>query len=153
MTLGSKAFVQDVTITYRREGFASPAGHSVRTNMESAVCQWLMEHGVAHRHASEVLTVVQKPRSEASLFVPDIVLHDRNDDGKMVLIEIVDSYVTKEGGTRLLSNFRAQAKSGYYMIVIAKKHYMPKILRSAYDVLVDFSKLHLLERRVPIPGR
>ena len=138
---------------YRREGFESPAGHLVRTKMESAICQWLMDHEVAHRHASEVFTVRHGAANAPALFVPDIILHDKNSDGKFVIIEIVDSYVTKSAGTKLLSSFRSQSKSKYFIIVVAKKHFMPKIVRSSYDYLLDFKKLDLLERRVPIPGR
>lgn len=143
----------EVSIVYHREGFQSPAGHLVRTKMESVICQWLMAHGVAHRHASEVFTVRHGATNAPSLFVPDIILHDKNSDGKFVIIEAVDSNVTKSKVTRLLSGFRSQAESNYYVIVVAKKHFMPKILRSAYDLLLDFKKLDLLERRVPIPER
>ena len=140
----------EVSIVYRREGFESPAGHHVRTKMESVICSWLMEHGVAHRHASEMFTVKYGAVSAPTIYVPDIVLHDRNSDGKRVIIEIVDTYFTKEGRTRLLAAFRSQMRSEYYMIIIAKRHYLHKVLRPAYDVLLDFKKLHLLERRVPM---
>jgi len=146
-------FDTEVSIVYRREGFESPAGHLVRTRMESGICQWLMAHRVAHRHASEVFTVRYGATKAPGLFVPDIILHDKNGEGKFVIIEVVDSYVTKRAGMRLLTSFRSQSKKDYYIIVVAKKHFMPKVLRSAYDFLLDFKKLDLLERRVPIPER
>ena len=148
-----KNFDTEVSIVYHREGFESPVGHLVRTKMESGICQWLMAHGVAHRHASEVFTVRYGATKAPSLFVPDIVLHDKNRDGKFVIIEVVDSYVTKSAGTKLLDSFRSQSKNDYYIIVVAKRHFMTKVLKSSYDVLIDFKKLDLLERRVPIPER
>jgi hypothetical protein len=141
----------EVSIVYSRDGFESPAGHHVRSKMESVICSWLMDHGVAHRHASEVFTVRYGAAREPRVYVPDIILHDRNSDGKRVIVEIVDTYFAKEGGTRLLAAFRSQMKSDYFTIIIAKKHYLHKVLRSAYDVLLDFKKLDLLERRVPFP--
>ena len=143
----------EVSIVYHREGFESPAGHLVRTKMESGICQWLMAHGVAHRHASEVFTVRHGATKAPGVFVPDIILHDKNSDGKFVIIEVVDSYVTKSKGMKLLSSLRSYSRSNYHVIVVAKKHVLPRILRSAYDVLLDFKKLDLLERRIPIPRR
>ena len=119
--------------------------------MESVICSWLMDHGVAHRHASEVFTVRYGATHAPRVYVPDIILHDRNSDSKRVIIEVVDTYFAKEGGTRLLAAFRSQMKSDYFTIIIAKRHYLHKVLRSAYDVLLDFKKLDLLERRLPFP--
>jgi len=39
------------------------------------------------------------------------------------------------------------------VIVIARKNTMHKVLKNAYDVLIDYEKLYLLEKRIPFPER
>jgi hypothetical protein len=143
----------EVRILYERAGFKTRIGHLVRNKMEAAVCEWLIDRGVAHRHASEVFTVKMGATRAPSIYVPDIILHDKNKDGKTVIIEPLHSYAPKYGGTRIFAAFRKQLKRKYYIIMIAKKHYMHKILKDAYDVLIDFEKLHLLEKKIPFPDR
>lgn len=141
----------NVNITYRRTGFESAAGHQVRTTLESAVCDWLMENGVAHRHASEVFMVKTGATHAPTIYVPDIILHDRDDQGRLIIIEAVHSYAPKKGGMRLLAAFRKEMKGKCYLIIIAKRHYMKKILKDAHDIMIDFDTLDTLRRKIPIP--
>lgn len=138
-------------IVYRRAGFESPAGHQVRTTLESSVCDWLMENSVAHRHASEVFMVKTGPTHVPTIYVPDIILHDRDAQGRLIIIEAVHSYSPKKGGMRLLAAFREEMKGKCYLIIVAKKHYMKKILKDAYDIMIDFGSLDELKRAIPIP--
>ena len=143
----------EIRIVYDRAGFETPIGHRVRNKMEAAVCEWLISRGMAHRHASEVFTVRMGSAGAPIIYLPDIILHDKKKDGKTIIIEPFHTYVPKEGGTRVFAAFRKQLKSKYYIIMIAKRHYMHKILKDAYDVLIDFDKLHLLEKKLPFPDR
>ena len=143
----------EVRIVYDRAGFETPIGHHVRNKMEAAVCEWLISRGIAHRHGSEVFTVKMGSAGAPIIYLPDIILHDKKKDGKTIIIEPFHTYAPKEGGTRVFAAFRKQLKSKYYIIMIAKRHYMHKILKDAYDVLIDFDKLHLLEKKIPFPDR
>jgi len=121
--------------------------------MEATVCQWLIDHGVAHRHASEVFAVRAGAAGVTAIYVPDIILHDKNKQGKTVIIEPIHAYVPKEGGSRLIAAFRKDLKAKYFIIIIANRHYKHKILKSAYDVLIDFDNLNALEKKLPLPPR
>ncbi|HET6273860.1 MAG TPA: hypothetical protein VFG32_12855 [Bacteroidota bacterium] len=139
-----------VRIVYHREGFESPIGHLVRNRMEATVCDWLVKHGIAHRHASEVFAVKTGAARVPNIYVPDIILHDRNPQGKTIIVEPIHTYAPKDGGSRLLASFRKELKSKYYVIVIAKKHYLHKVQKGAYDVLIDFDNLDLLLKKIPL---
>jgi hypothetical protein len=121
--------------------------------MEAAVCEWLVVHGIAHRHASEVFTVSARPTGAPGVYVPDIVLHDKTNDGRTIIIEPVHSYSPKGRGTKIVAAFRRQMKKKYFMVIVAKKHYMHKIPRNAYDILIDFDRLDMLAENIPWPDR
>jgi hypothetical protein len=141
----------DVRIVYHREGFESPIGHLVRSRMESVVCEWLIANGIAHRHASEVFAVALGPTRTPAIYVPDIILHDKNKNGKTVIIEPIQISAPKGAGTKVFAAFRSQMKDKYYIIVVAKKQSARSIMKDAYDAFIDFDKLHLLKRRIPFP--
>jgi len=121
--------------------------------MEGVVCQWLIERGIAHRHASEMFTVTTGPARAPSMYVPDIILHDKTKDGKTIIIEPLQSSSPKGPGTKIFAAFRREMKKKYYVIVIARTNTMHKVLKNAYDVLIDYEKLYLLEKRIPFPER
>lgn len=139
----------DIRIVYDRPGFDTVHRHHVRSRMEATVCGWLMDHGVAHRHASEVFTVPAGPGRVPTLYVPDIVLHDRTADGRVIIIEPHQVNVPKGGGTRLLAAFRKLMKDRYYLIVVARKVDFRNIVKGSYDVLLDIGNLDTLARRIP----
>ncbi len=143
---------KEIRIVYGRPGYDTQYNHRVRSRMEAAVCDWLMQHGIAHRHASEVFALSVGSENIPNVYVPDIVLHDRRPDGKIILIETHQVNSPKQGGTRLLAAFRAQMKRTYFLIVIARVRDMKTILNGSYDVLVDFEKLDSLERKLPRVG-
>lgn len=142
----------EIRIVYDRPGFDTAHHHHVRSRMEAKVCDWLMAHGVAHRHASEVFTVPTGPGKTPTLFVPDIVLHDRTSDGRVIIIEPRQVNVPKAGGIRLLAAFRRLMKKRYSVIVVARKADFKNIVRGSYDALVDVESLDTLARRIPLPG-
>lgn len=144
---------KDVHISYQRVGFESKAGHRVRSAMESAVCEWLMTHGIAHRHGSEIFTVRIGIAETPTAYVPDIICHDKDTSGKTIIIEAFDAYSPRVGNTRIIAQFRKNMGNNYFLIIIAKKPQMTKILKSAYDVIIDFDKLSDLHTFLPHPFR
>ncbi|MFN0157844.1 MAG: hypothetical protein ACKVRP_07215 [Bacteroidota bacterium] len=138
-------------IVYDRPGFENIHQHVVRSAMEAKVCDWLMQRRIAHRHAGEIFTVSLGPRGAASIYVPDIILHDRTKSGKIVIIEPYQVSVPKKGGTKLLAAFREQNKGQYYMIIIARRQYKKYILKGSYDAFIEIEKLDTLEKKIPLP--
>jgi hypothetical protein len=143
----------DIRIIYDRAGFDTPRGHHVRSRMEEAVCDWLFSHGIAHRHASEVFTVPAGAGRVPTLYVPDIVLHDRGPDGRSIILEPHQVNAPKGGGTRLFAAFRREMHDRYSLIIVAKRRDMKNIIAGSYDALVDADHLDALARLVPPPPR
>jgi hypothetical protein len=141
----------EVRIVYDRPGFDTASHHHVRSRMEARVCDWLLFHGVAHRHASEVFTVPTGPGRVPTLYVPDILLHDRAKDGRIIILEPFQVHVPKGGGTRLLAAFRRMMKKRYHLIVIARARDFSHIVKGSYDVLLDANRLDSLAKRIPLP--
>mgnify|MGYP001583433887 CR=1 FL=1 len=139
----------EVRIIYNRAGFESKVGHPVRTKMEAKVCDWLMSHRIAHRHASEIFTVRVGPAGMPAVYVPDIILHDRDKSGRTVIIEPFEAYTPKAGSTRIIATFRKEMQKDYYVIIITKKNQVGKILKDAYDVMLDIDRLDELEKKLP----
>jgi hypothetical protein len=143
----------DVHIVYSRAGFESRAGHPVRSRLEATVCDWLMVHGIAHRHGCEMFTVRMGARRTPTAYVPDIILHDKDALGRTVIIEPFDVSTPRMGGTRIIAAFRSGVKKDYYIIIIAKKQQKGKVLKEAYDILVESRNLDVLEMKLPHPPR
>ena len=139
----------EVKIMYERAGFENTHKHSVRTRMEGRVCEWLMQRGVAHRHASEVFTVSSGVGKVPSVYVPDIILHDRHDDHK-VIIETFQASAPKGAGTRLLAALQRQVEKKYFLIVVAHRGLKHNFLKGSYDAFVDIEKLEGLEKLIPM---
>jgi len=139
----------EVRIVYNRVGFESRVGHLVRSKMEAAVCDWLMAHGIAHRHGSEVFTVRTGATRTPTVYVPDIILHDKDKLGRSVIIEPFDAATPRVGGTRIIAAFKREKKKDYHVIIIVKKQQMSKVLKEAYDLLVDFKDLDVLLKKLP----
>lgn len=142
---------KESVVTYDRAGFASRHNHHVRTSVEAEVCEWLMQHGIAHRHASEIFTVPTGPRKTPTIYVPDIVLHDRNEDGKKVILETHQVNSPKTGGTRLLAAFRKAERDEYFIIIVTRKNASRHLVKDSCDVVVDIGKLDTLLKRIPLP--
>jgi hypothetical protein len=106
---------------------------------------------VAHRHASEVFTVPTGPGRVPTLYVPDIILHDRTTDGRIIIIEPYQVHVPKGGGTRVLASFRKIMKHRYQVIMIARSQDFRNIVKGSYDILVDAERLEALAKRIPLP--
>jgi hypothetical protein len=140
-----------VRIMYHRSGFESPAGHQVRSKLESAVCDYLMRNRIAHRHGSEVFTVRIGGTGVPTVYVPDIVLHDRDAEGRTVIIEPFDATVPRVGSSRIIAAFRKEMRKDYFVILVAKRIHTKKILKEAFDVLVENTRLEDLEQYLPQP--
>ena len=143
----------EVRIVYHRVGFESKAGHQVRTKMEASICDWLMSRRIAHRHGSEIFTVRFGATRTPTVYVPDIVLHDKDKAGKTVLIESYDAVSPRVGGSRIIAAFRREMQKEYSVVIVAKKGQRKKILKEACDLLVDFENLDQLEKNLPLPPR
>jgi len=142
---------KESVVTYDRAGFASRHNHHVRTSVEAEVCEWLMQHGIAHRHASEIFTVPTGPRRTALIYVPDIILHDRNEDGRKIIIETLQVNSPKSGGTRLLAAFRKAEGHKYFIIIVTRRSAKRHLVKGSCDVVVDIEKLDMLIKKIPPP--
>jgi hypothetical protein len=142
---------REVRIVYHRESFESAAGHQVRTKLEATVCDFLMKHRIAHRHGSEIFTVRMGVSGSPTIYVPDIILHDRDASGKTIIIEPFDAYSPKVGSTRIIAHFRKEMQKDYFVIVVARKQHFSKVQKRAYDMLVDFDRLEGFEKHLPGP--
>jgi len=143
----------DVRIIYHRESFESKVGHQVRTKMEAVICERLMDHRIAHRHGSEIFTVRMGVADTPTVYVPDIILHDKDNSGRTIIIEPFDAYSPRMGSTRIIASFRKEMKNDYYVIFIAKKQHLSKVQKGAYDMLIDFDNLDGFEKKLPVPQR
>lgn len=142
---------RESVVSYERVGFATKHKHRVRTAMEANVCDWLMEHAIAHRHAGEIFTVLTGPRKTPIIYVPDIILHDRHGDGRKVIIEALQVNSPKAGGTRLLAAFRKTEGHNYFIIVVTRKGAMRHLVKNSCDVVVHIEKLGTLMKHIPLP--
>lgn len=142
----------EVRIVYKRAGFENTHKHIVRSRMEGMVCEWLMQKGIAHRHASEVFTIVSAVGKDPSVYVPDIILYDKY-NGRTVIIEPFQVSVPKGGGTRLFAAFRRKMKDKYSLIVVARKSAKRNFIRGSYDAFVDIERLEQLEKKISLPLR
>jgi hypothetical protein len=141
----------NVRIVYHRSGFESSAGHQVRSKLEASVCEWLMRNRIAHRHGSEIFTVRIGGTGVPTVYVPDIVLHDHDAEGRTVIIEPFDATVPRVGSTHIIAAFRREMAKNYVIIIVAKRMHAKKILKEAYDVLIDSTCLEDLEAHLPLP--
>ena len=149
MKTGERIEDSEVRIVYHRAGFESKVGHRVRSKLEATVCDWLMTNAIAHRHGSEVFTVRTGAAGTPMAYVPDIILHDREKSGRYVIIEPFDAATPKVGSTHIIAAFRKEMVKDYYIIIIVKKQQMKKVLKDAYDLLVDFKDLDVLGKKLP----
>jgi hypothetical protein len=138
-------------IRYDRPGFLSAAGHTVRSSIEASVCDWLMAHRIAHRHATEMFAVRPKAHGTPRLYVPDILLHDPHEDGRTIIIEVTQLDTPKSTGSGLVAAFRREMKDQYVVIMVAKLYLMKKLLKDAYDVLINADNLDDLAQHIPFP--
>jgi hypothetical protein len=130
---------------FHRPGWAQPNGHIVRSHMEASLCDYLTaarephEHGAAERLSFNV-TIAPKRHA---LYVPSIILTRARNDGRVILIEPIDS-VRPGGGLRRLQGFRQGHRTEYCLIVVARRALHPQIPEDAYELLVpleDFTPL------------
>ena len=115
------------------------------------MCEWLMQHSIAHRHANEMFTVRIGVAGSPTVYVPDIILHDKDGEGRTVIVEPFDAYTPRQGSTRIIALFRKQMEKEYFIVIVARKQHKKKVLKDAYDILVDFENLDGLIRHLPLP--
>jgi hypothetical protein len=98
---------------------------------------------------SEMFTVRLGATGVPTLYVPDIILHDRSATGKAIIIEPLDVNTPRIGNTRIIADFRREMGEKFFVIVIARRCDKPKVQREAYDLLVEAEDLNSLESLVP----
>jgi hypothetical protein len=143
-----------VQIRFATQGtIESGSGHQVRTITERDVCEWLTEHGIAHRHATEVVIVKAAANDSPSLFVPDILLTKKHKDGRGIVIEMLHNFSPKRGGLKTFAAFCKQYGDKYYSILIAKKSNLESIPKTVCDARVEFENLDTLSRKLDIAAK
>ena len=127
---------------YQRPGWPLPNGHIVRSNMEAALCDYLSKARQPHVHHTLSFDV-PIGNNRFSLYIPSIVLTESRKDGRMIVIEPVDS-ARPGGGVRRLHGFRQQHGDQYFVVVVARRALQPRLPDTAYNVcfpLEDFQPL------------
>jgi hypothetical protein len=122
---------------FHKPGWTQANGHTVRSRMEASLCDHLSARNCPHIHpAPEALSfeITIAPRRHA-LFVPSIVLTELRSEGRIILIEPIDS-VRPGGGLRRLRGFRMAHFTDYFMAVVARRSLHVHIPEDAYDLLV-----------------
>src|ERR1700694_1106710 len=123
-----------------------PNGHIVRSHMEATLCDYLADmkelhvHGTPETHSFEVTIA---PRRH-SLYVPSIILTEVRKEGRVIIVESIDS-ARPGGGVRPLQCFRTAHFADYFLIVVARRALHRHLPEPAYDLLVpleDFQPLY-----------
>lgn len=125
-----------------RPGWPLPNGHTVRSKMEAAVCEYLSTAREPHDHDSFVFELTL-PGKRLALYRPPIVLTHTEIDGRVILLDPI-STPRPGGGLRRLIAFREWNAEHYFVIVVARRPLHPSIPHEAYDLLVpieDFAPL------------
>ena len=131
---------------FRKPGWTEPNGHIVRSRMEASLCAHLSAAGYDHLHGTpEVLSfnVTIAPRRHA-LYVPSIVLSDLKSEGRLIVVEPIDS-VRPGGGVRRLHGFRQAHMHDYFVALVARRTLHSHIPESAYDMLVPLDNFTPLD--------
>lgn len=127
---------------HRRPGWTRPNGHVVRSNMEAALCDYLVETNLAHTHWTGVFDLPLGTEA-LRLYIPCITLTDLKKDGATIVIEPIDS-IYPGSGVRRLQALRKVHGPDYYVIVVARRALHSRIPEDAYDAifpLEDFAPL------------
>ncbi|MBI3242526.1 MAG: hypothetical protein HYZ49_09560 [Chloroflexi bacterium] len=128
---------------HRRPGWALPNGHIVRSQLEAALCDFLVEAAAPHAHWPLNFNVLIAPK-QWLLYIPSIVLNEAlKKDGRAILVEPVNS-VQPGGGVRRLEGFRSQHAHQYFVVVVARRALQRRISKDAYDAIFpeeDFEPL------------
>jgi hypothetical protein len=127
---------------------ASTSGHQVRTLTERTICDWLTDHEISHQHASDVYIVKAAASGSPALFVPDIVLRRKTDDGRTIIIEAMHSFSPKRGGLKTLLAFRKQYREQFLIILIGKKSLIESIPKNIVDLRIELEILDTLEKKL-----
>ena len=116
-----------------------PNGHTVRSQSEAALCEYLDQPKFAHDHSSlnfELPIGV----TEWQVLTPSIVLTKLKCDDRIVVVEPIDS-VQIGGGVRRLQSFRKRHGREYYVIVVTRRALHRRIPADAYDSIFDIEAL------------
>jgi len=120
---------------HQRAGWALPNGHIVRSQSESAICEFLEKLGVAHDHWA-LNFEVPVSRTEWHLFTPSVVLTEFKRDRQTILLEPINS-LQIGGGVRRLQSFRKRYGSDYYVIVLTRRALHRRIPDGTYDTIFN----------------
>jgi hypothetical protein len=134
---------------YQRPGWPLPNGHIVRSNMEAALCDYLSKAKEPHAHRTLSFDV-PIGNNRFSLYVPSIVLTESKKDGRIVVIEPVDS-ARPGGGVRRLHGFRQQHSDQYFVVVVGRRalrSHLPENAYHAFFPLEDFQPLDEFLRQI-----
>ena len=132
---------------HHQPGRALPNGHIVRSHMEAALCDYLYNALEPHIHGTfEVMHFdVSIGPNQRVLYIPSIVLTHSQKDGRIVLIEPVDS-PHPGGGVRRLSGFRQAQSQEYFLVVVARRPLHHEIPEDTYDLICPLEDFAPLEK-------
>ncbi len=122
---------------FHQPAWPLPNGHTVRSHMEAAVCEYLTAAVEPHVHSMfEMLSfTVPIGRKRQALFTPSIVLTQTLKDHLIILIEPIDSF-RPGGGLRRLQGFCHRHSDEYFLIVVARRALHPHVPADAYHLLL-----------------
>lgn len=132
---------------HRRPGWTLPNGHQVRSNMEAALCDFLVVNELAHEHWQGGFEL-EVGTGALRLYIPSVTLTGLRKDAAAIVIEPVDS-AQPGSGVRRLQALRRERGRDYYVVIIARQPLHTQLPRDAYDAifpLEDFEPLRLFLR-------
>jgi hypothetical protein len=127
---------------HRRPGWTLDNGHVVRSNPEAALCEYFDRMNIAHAHWA-INFEVPAGTDQLRLYSPSIALTDIRKDGRIILVEPVDS-IHPGSGIRRMEALRSLHGGEYYLIIVARRPLHHRFPPESYDALFpleDFTPL------------
>ena len=115
--------------------------------MEAALCDYLYNALEPHIHGTfEVMNFdVPIGPNQRVLYIPSMVLTHSKKDGRIILIEPIDSPYPG-GGVRRLGGFRQEHSQDYFLVVVARRPLHHEIPEDTYDLICPLEDFAPLEK-------
>lgn len=122
---------------FHQPAWTLPNGHTVRSHMEAAVCDYLSAALEPHIHSPYEMLSFTVPIgfNRQALFTPSILLTHSRKDHLNIVIEPIDS-IHPGGGVRRLQGFCHRHGADYFLIVVARRALHAHIPADAYHLLL-----------------
>jgi hypothetical protein len=108
--------------------------HKSVSDIERAVCRYLDNNGLEHKHRTKRFNVVL-PSRKAIVFEPDILIPHPRIQERPILIQAIHGK-NQAQMIPLLAEFKKQLGSKYYIVAVTKKDNLTNVPTDICDLLV-----------------